>query len=314
MATNAELRAQVVAIGKSREGKNQYTQGSKRTQVGSGWSDCSSFVRWCYLQILGIDIGLNTVEQITNKKLLTIHSGGKKPFESDLLPGDIILFKGTDASRPKKVGHVEMYIGGGKIIGHGSGIGPKIRNLTDYCNTRYNNGTGYIETRRIIGSAAYPGGDLVEKLGDRPLYEGMYKSKMVKQWQELLIALNYGSHLGSDGADGDYGPKTATATKWFQYENLLATTGTADVVTIKAAQALATGGQPEIQQHIRIAGGQCYVRTKASSSSKDVGVVKSGTVLDASGEAETGWNGILYTVDGVIGKYFVSTKYSEVVK
>ena len=39
--TNKEKRAALVAKIKSREGKNQYTQSSKRDQVSSGYSDCS---------------------------------------------------------------------------------------------------------------------------------------------------------------------------------------------------------------------------------------------------------------------------------
>jgi cell wall-associated NlpC family hydrolase len=65
-------RDEVIAIAKSREGKNKYTQGAKRTQVGNGWSDCSSFVRWCYLQVRNQDIGINTAAQITNKDLTIV--------------------------------------------------------------------------------------------------------------------------------------------------------------------------------------------------------------------------------------------------
>lgn len=149
--SSLDQRAAVVAKAKSREKLNQYTQGAKRTQVGSGWSDCSSFVRWCYLEVLGQDIGYNTVAQITNKKLTVVDSaGGKYPDEKKLLPGDLIYYKGSDVSRPFMVGHVEMYIGGGKTIGHGSGIGPTIKSLTSYSAGRFTSGKGYIRTLRII--------------------------------------------------------------------------------------------------------------------------------------------------------------------
>ena len=78
--TNKELHEQVITIAISREKKNQYTQGEKRTQVGLGWSDCSSFVRWCYLQTLDLDIGGNTAAQITNKKLIVVDTSGGKCF------------------------------------------------------------------------------------------------------------------------------------------------------------------------------------------------------------------------------------------
>ena len=152
MATKAsELRDKVVAKAKSREKKNQYTQGEKRTQVGSGWSDCSSFVRWCYLQVLGQDIGSNTVAQVNNKKLIVVDTSTKNyPDEKKLLPGDLIYYKGTDKSRPYMVGHVELYIGSGKLIGHGSGTGPTIKSMTTYSNTRAKSGKGYIRTLRVI--------------------------------------------------------------------------------------------------------------------------------------------------------------------
>lgn len=152
MATNK--RVEIVAIAKSREGKNQYTQGAKRTQVGSGYSDCSSFVRWCYLQVLGVDIGYNTAAQIVNKKLEIVDESGKKcPDEANLLPGDLMYFKGSDASRPFGVGHVEMYVSKNTCIGHGSGVGPTIKNLKAYCESRAKNGRGYIRALRVIPAA-----------------------------------------------------------------------------------------------------------------------------------------------------------------
>lgn len=170
--TNTELRASVVAKGLSREKKNQYTQGTKRTQVGSGWSDCSSFVRWCYLQVLGQDIGGNTAAQIVNKTLEVVDtSGGKYPSEVKLLPGDLLYYKGTDKSRPYQVGYVELFIGNGKLLGHGSGVGPTIKNLKTYSTNRYNSGKGYIRTLRVIpvnsAPKLTPGGKRKETPMDR---------------------------------------------------------------------------------------------------------------------------------------------------
>ena len=62
--TYSEQRAALVAAVISREGKNQYTQGSKRDQVASGWSDCSSLMRWAHEEALGVYIGGNTEAQI----------------------------------------------------------------------------------------------------------------------------------------------------------------------------------------------------------------------------------------------------------
>ena len=150
-------RQAIVNKGLSRKGKNQYTQSSKRTQVGSGYGDCSSTVRWCYQQVLGIDIGVNTEAQIKSSKLKDVIVPIKNgiPEESYLRKADLFYFRGNDTSRTKGVGHVEMYIGDGKLLGHGSGIGPTEKDMKTYCkqrqNTKCNNGNkGLICVRRII--------------------------------------------------------------------------------------------------------------------------------------------------------------------
>lgn len=138
--TYSEQRAALVAAVESREGKNQYTTGSKRDQVADGWSDCSSLVRWAHEEVLGIYIGDNTEGQINSSKLTTVDvpiSGGV-PDESRMLPGDLLYFRGRDTSRKASqyVGHVEMYVGGGECSGHGSGTGPTRKNMADYCRQR----------------------------------------------------------------------------------------------------------------------------------------------------------------------------------
>lgn len=136
----SEQRAALVAAVVSREGKNQYTQGSKRDQVAEGWSDCSSLVRWAHEEALGIYIGDNTEGQINSSRLTTVDvaiSDGV-PDEAALLPGDLLFFRGRDTGRKASqyVGHVEMYVGDGQISGHGSGIGPVRKNMADYCRQR----------------------------------------------------------------------------------------------------------------------------------------------------------------------------------
>ena len=153
-----EKREKVVAKGLTRKGKNQYSQDAdKRNKVGSGYSDCSGFTRWCYKEVTGIDIGVNTEAQIKSTKMTdvktTIEDG--IPNISDLRKGDLFYFRGNDASRTKGVGHVEMYIGNGKLLGHGSGIGPTEKNMNVYCKQRQsakgNNGNkGLICIRRVI--------------------------------------------------------------------------------------------------------------------------------------------------------------------
>ena len=120
-----------------------------------GYSDCSAAVRAAIRAAAGIDIGSNTSAQINNrsKKGVIVHeTTGCYPDEARLLPGDCLYFKGN-TSHPLDVGHVEMYIGGGKICGHGSGTGPKVRSMRDYCASRANSKRRYFMAVRWIPDA-----------------------------------------------------------------------------------------------------------------------------------------------------------------
>lgn len=135
-----EKRLALVAKMESREGKNTYTQSTRRSRVDSGYSDCSSLVHWVYKEVLGINIGDDTVGQIRTKKLTTIDAGIRDgiPDEKKLLPGDLLFFRGSDTGRKAAdyVGHVEMYVGNGELSGHGFGIGPVRKNMAEYCRAR----------------------------------------------------------------------------------------------------------------------------------------------------------------------------------
>lgn len=146
----SEKRKIVVDRVKSREGKNSYTQGNKRDQVASGYSDCSSLQHWAY-QGIGMEIGTYTGAQIQKGSWVT--QGGAYPNESILQPGDELFFSsGSNNGRPYNVGHIEMYVGGGQISGHGSGIGPTRKNMIAYCQQRNASGKPYIGTRRYIAN------------------------------------------------------------------------------------------------------------------------------------------------------------------
>lgn len=164
MTTAAEQRNKAVQLMTGRKGLNSYTQGSKRVYffgypdnkpgnaAQRGYSDCSSAVRAAILEAAGVDIGGNTSAQINNRsaKGVVVHeTTGYYPDESRLLPGDCLYFKGN-TSHPLDVGHVEMYIGNGKICGHGSGAGPKIRSMKDYCASRANSKRRYFMAVRWI--------------------------------------------------------------------------------------------------------------------------------------------------------------------
>ncbi len=150
--TASEKRAYAVELMKSREKKNSYTQGSKRSQFFSGYSDCSSAVRECVKKAAGIDIGSNTSAQIDNRnrKGLIVHeTDGYYPDESKLLPGDCLYFKGN-TEHLLDVGHVEMYTGPNECYGHGSGTGPTKKKLKDYCKSRASSKKRYFMAIRWI--------------------------------------------------------------------------------------------------------------------------------------------------------------------
>lgn len=132
----------------SREGKNQYTQSSKRTQVDNGFSDCSSLQQRAYQEI-GLDIGSYTGAQIL--KGTWVQLGGTLPDESKMQIGDELFFATNyDNGRPYNVGHIEMYVGNGQISGHGSGTGPTRKDMIAYCKQRNAAGKPFIGVKRYI--------------------------------------------------------------------------------------------------------------------------------------------------------------------
>ncbi len=158
--TNDEKRELIVKKALTRKEKNTYSQNtSKRTLIESGYGDCSGTVWYWYYKLFGINIGANTEAQIksTNGKDVKLDITNGIPDEKKMKKGDLLYFRGSDNSRTKGVGHVEMYIGNGQIFGHGSGIGGTVKNMNDYCLNRYNTKStdllknkGLICVRRII--------------------------------------------------------------------------------------------------------------------------------------------------------------------
>lgn len=125
-------------------GRNIYNQTLrdycyKPYKDGKYYSDCSSSICYAYKEA-GYGFGtLNTAGMYQSSRLTTVDAdiADGIPDTSRLRPGDMLLFAGTDASRPLKIGHVEMYCGNGIICGHGSG-NPSYKDLVAYCKSRYN--------------------------------------------------------------------------------------------------------------------------------------------------------------------------------
>lgn len=135
-------------------GRNIYSQAKreycyKKYSDGKYYSDCSSSVSYAYKEA-GFGFGiLNTVgmyNQIGKKftKVPVEIKNGQILNPEVLCIGDMLLYRGTDSSRPEAVGHVEMLgeISGGKyyLYGHGSG-NPKKTEMTSKNKSRYNSKT-----------------------------------------------------------------------------------------------------------------------------------------------------------------------------
>ncbi len=164
----SDKRELLVTKALSREKKNQYSQDiSKRTLIESGWGDCSGTLWYWYYKLFDLDIGANTQAQINSDKgirlKLNIQNG--IPDESVMEKGDLLFFRGSDNSRTEGVGHVEMYIGNGKIFGHGSGIGGTVKDMKSYCRSRFNTpSTSLLKNKGLICVKRFLGDDIMNNI------------------------------------------------------------------------------------------------------------------------------------------------------
>jgi len=144
---------EVIALVKSRIGKNTYTNDPARENVFGGWSDCSSLMWKCFKQAGGIFIGSYTDEQLTYGRQVWQNGNGSHIFTLDMQkastaqPGDLIFWGNTQTDAT----HVEMYLGNNQIIGHGSGIGPTVKQAD-----AYNHPNVLLQVRRYIEGTVTP--------------------------------------------------------------------------------------------------------------------------------------------------------------
>nr|DAJ68057.1 MAG TPA: Beta- N-acetylglucosaminidase [Caudoviricetes sp.] len=151
----------VARLMSSLEGKLKYTQSGQRDNIPGGWGDCSSTVRWCYKTALGIDVGSYTGEQLNRgAQIVAGHGKHSREFFAQpgildrLAPGDLILF-GTSRTNIGSQ-HVEMYLGNGRMSGHGGGAnGEKMGPLTKSVHEYYHR-SPVLEVRRYCDSSGKP--------------------------------------------------------------------------------------------------------------------------------------------------------------
>jgi len=169
ISMTAELKRQAVCdkyatlIGRNIYSQNLRDYCFKKYSDGNYYSDCSSSICHSY-QEAGYGFGnLNTAGIYQSGKLTTVDAdiAAGIPDISRLRKGDMLEFAGSDASRPLKIGHVEMYCGNGIICGHGSGR-PSYKDLKAYCKSRYDSWAsggwrqGLVCVRRYIQDDVIP--------------------------------------------------------------------------------------------------------------------------------------------------------------
>lgn len=123
------LGSDLIALARSKAGQWYYTndQWARMNPEQSGGTDCSGFVRWCYQQF-GYDVGTWTGDESqAGYEIARGHYPSEIPWD-DLQPGDLILMTATywnDYSFSHYLCHIELYCGGGTMIGHPGGYGPQ---------------------------------------------------------------------------------------------------------------------------------------------------------------------------------------------
>lgn len=287
-------------------GRNRYSQAKrdycyKRASDGCYYSDCSSSISYAYKEA-GYSFGiLNTVGMYESKKLKRVDVPIKKGIPQDaskLRIGDMLLFAGSDPGRAYAdyVGHVEMVgeINGGivTLYGHGSGT-PSKKSMVAYCGQRQGAKTstkrgnkGLIKVVRFIQDDDNGNGDTIPVV-------------TVKDVQSALLTRGY--KLPVYGADGEYGPETASAIKAFQHDRGQDETGEINAALLDAL-GLATA-------KVVVTGGSVNVRSAPSVETGEIlGVVKQGREFTYQGIDNHGWHLIEY--QGRNG--WISGKYSEV--
>lgn len=299
MATVSEMRRLAADYMRQRNRKNTYTQGADRVyffgKPGNrpgdmetpGYSDCSAAVRAAIKAAAGIDIGQNTDQQIRNRaRGVIVEEPNGVPDENKLLPGDCLYFRGNSA-HIMQVGHVEMYVGNGKLRGHGGGMGPYESDMRAYCMRR----PCFMVIRWILGDE----GAAPDPAPQRPTLRRGDCGDAVRDMQLMLIDQDY--NLCRWGADGEFGRDTENALKLYQAEHDLEPDGVCGPLTwamLESWSAGDTNDAPPVLGHVTVKAGTWRIRSGPGTQYGTVGFVRAGDTLKRTADEDNGWLGVVY--------------------
>ena len=189
---NAKMQA-MINYGLKIQGTLDYTQDSRRTRVfeNPGWSDCSSFCWKMYERFFGIYVGSWTGEQIGLGTKVVDGTGGTvtQAQMSKLKPGDLLFYgKGSPS-------HVEMYIGNGQQLGHGSGWGPTLKNTLTYKHPK-----GFLQARRYVDTSG--AADTFKSIGTATCTADGVRVR-ASPMGTILTQVNKGTKMEYDGTKSD---------------------------------------------------------------------------------------------------------------
>ena len=131
-------------------------------------------------------------------------------------------------------------------------------------------------------------------LGDRLLENGC-EGDDVKELQEALLLLDY--DCGKWGADGDFGDATELAVEAFQRDHQLEVDGQYGTKTHAAMKKALENVDKTVDnpRFVKIAGGNCFVRSASNKGGEKLGVAFEGERLEYAGQtAANGWHMIVF--------------------
>lgn len=155
MATGTDT----INFARSKIGQFYYTNDldARANPEVSGGTDCSGFVQYAYRTVAGVEVGSWTGAQSSaGREIARGAYPNQIPWDS-LQPGDLILMGANypgDYTFAHYDTHVELYCGGGTMIGHPGGYGPQEKRAQAWMEAY--GCTAWMVRRVLEGSAPLP--------------------------------------------------------------------------------------------------------------------------------------------------------------